>query len=134
MVTRTALGCRDQVSHIQPETRGEAIYDKLGCFVTFGRFKNSLSRTRIRRKLARWATRPRYQFTTAVGTLSTENLARTGPAERTFERTNERVNTVGRQITIAAFAVRSKLQHFVLLRYLATLRDPALAISHLRAR
>ena len=94
--------------------------DKLGCFLTAGRLKNALSRSGILRKFVRWATRPQHQFATTVGTLSTEDLTRAGPAECAFERTDECVNSVGWQITIATFAVRTELQHFALLRYLAT--------------
>ena len=85
--------------------------DESGGFLTASRLENALSRSRILRKFARRATRPQHQFTTAIGAPSAEDPVRARAAERAFERTNECVNRVGWQITIATFAVRSQLQH-----------------------
>src|SRR3954471_6501429 len=76
-----------------------------------GRLENPLRGRRIVCELASRAARPRNQLTAAVRTLPSKNPLRASPAEGAFEGTDESVAALGRQVAVAALAVRPELEH-----------------------
>jgi hypothetical protein len=76
------------------------------------RFHDALRRSRMPGELLGGATRPRYQFTTAVRAHSFEDSRGTEATKRALEGANECIGRLRRQVPIAAFAIGPKLKHW----------------------
>src|SRR6266571_709625 len=84
-----------------------------GGFLAAARFVDAFRRRRILHELVHGTARPRNELTPAVGARAAQDFARARAAERALEGTNEGLGGVGREIAVAALAVRAELQHFL---------------------
>src|SRR5213596_2491452 len=84
-----------------------------GGFRAAARFVDAFRSRRILHELVHGTARPRNELTPAVGAHAAQDFARARAAERALEGTNEGLGGVGREIAVAALAVRTELQHFL---------------------
>ena len=75
------------------------------------RFEHALDARGVLGQQLCWPSRTWQQLSATVGTASVQHLRRTAGAEGALEGADHGVARVGRQITIAAFAVGTKLKH-----------------------
>src|SRR6266480_3174751 len=84
-----------------------------GGFLAAAGFVDAFRRRRILHELVHGTARPRNELTPAVGAHAAQDFARARAAEGALEGTNESLGGVGREIAVAALAVRAELQHFM---------------------
>ena len=74
------------------------------------RFEDAFHRSREATKLGGWAARPDHEFAAAVRAQPVKLLAGAGFTEGALERADA-FSRLGRQIAVAALAVRTQLEH-----------------------
>src|SRR5207253_9795099 len=84
--------------------------DHLGAATAF-RFVDALGGRRKFRQLLGGAARARHELAAAVGAAALENAGPTVAAEGALERADHGVGRPGWQVAVAAFTVRTKLEH-----------------------
>src|SRR5256885_6331624 len=84
-----------------------------GGFLAAARFVDAFRRRRMLHELVHGTARPRNELTPAVWAHAAQDFAHARAAERALEGTNEGLGGVGREIAVAALAVRAELQHFL---------------------
>src|SRR5579871_734101 len=115
---RDASGEESRAAFVRPTGQVESLAGSPGLVAAPGhirataRFNDALRRSRTSCELVGGATRPRYQFTTAVRADSFEDSFGTGATKRALEGANECIGRLRRQVPIAAFAIGSKLKHW----------------------
>src|SRR5216683_2928830 len=63
------------------------------------------------RELPGGPARPWHELAAAVRAAAVEDFCRAVAAERAFERADDRVGRLRRQVAVAAFTIRTKLEH-----------------------